>query len=97
MIYMILAKDYDILERNMIYLREHLEPVELDLRKAVDIPDDLMVLDAGDQAMLDKLTLLADILHQAIDAARDAGDHAGLMLEKLNLAAQRNAGLGDAQ
>ena len=97
MMYLILAKDYDIFERNMRELREHLEPVELEIRKTVDIPDDLMVLDAGDRAMLDKLTLLADSLHQAINAAKDAGDHAGRMLEKLNLAAQRNAGLGDVE
>ena len=93
----ILSKDYDILERNMIDLREHLEPVELEIRKTVDITDDVTVLDAGDQAMLDKLTLLADSLHQAINAAKDAGDHAGRMLEKLNLAAYRNAGLGDVE
>ena len=97
MIFMISAKDYDIFERSMRELREHLEPMELEIRKTVDIPDDVTVLDAGDRAMLDKLTLLADSLHQAINAAKDAGDHAGRMLEKLNLAAYRNAGLGDVE
>ena len=97
MTYMIPAKDYDIFERSMRELREQLESVELDIRETVDIPDNVTILDAGDRAMLDKLTLLADSLHQAINAAKDAGDHAGRMLEKLNLAAYRNAGLGDVE
>ncbi|MCI5861984.1 hypothetical protein [Bifidobacterium boum] len=96
MIFTILAKDYDIIERSMRELREQLESVELDIRTAFDVPDDLRVLDAGDRAMIAKLTLLADCLHQADDAAKDAGDHADRMIEKLNLAAY-NAKAGDVE
>lgn len=93
---MILAKDYDIIERSMRELREQLESVELDIRTTFDVPDNLRVLDAGDRAMIAKLTLLADCLHQAEYAAKYAGNYADRMLEKLNLAAY-NAKAGDVE
>ena len=95
--FMISAKDYDIIERSMRELREQLESVELDIRTAFDVPDDLRVLDADDRAMIDKLTLLADCLHQAYDAANDAGKHADRMIEKLNLAAYNANNKEDAK
>ena len=47
--------------------------------------------------MIAKLTLLADCLHQAYDAANDAGKHADRMIEKLNLAAYNANNKEDAK